>query len=105
MVENTNVSRAIEELKGADKEQLKKIIEKWYDKTRMDGLKMGAQMISIVISDTIKSNLKNGMNSSHRDFERAIKKIMEIISVQLKQNETIQNDSESEEINNDGTAE
>ena len=105
MEENTNVSQAIEELKGADEEQLKKVIERWFDKTRMDGLRLGAQMISVVVDDAIQKNLKNGMNSSHRDFERAIKKIKEIISVQLKQLKTVQNDltegNAAEEIVND----
>ena len=41
------------------------------------------------------------MDSSHRDFKRAIKRVVEIVSVQLKQQETDQNDLESEEIDND----
>lgn len=104
MEENTNVSQAVEEIKRAEEEaDLKKVIEQWFERTRMDGLKMGAQMISIVIYDAIEKNLKNGMNSSHRDFERAMKRIMEIISVQLKQKETVQNDlaEVSEETSND----
>ena len=104
MEENTNVNQAIEELKGKDEEQLKQIIERWFDKTRMDGLRLGAQMISVVIDDAIRKSLKDGMNSSHRDFKRAINKIYEIISVQLKQHKTVQNDL-MEETNNDGTAE
>ena len=103
MEENTNVSQVVEELRGKDEEQIKKVIERWFDKTRMDGLRLGAQMISIVVNDAIKKNLKDGMNSSHRDFKRAINKIYEIISVQLKQNETVQNDLEesAEEVAND----
>ena len=102
MEENTNVSQVVEELSGKDEEQVKKVIERWFDKTRMDGLRLGAQMISIVVDDAIKKNLKDGMNSSHRDFKRAINKIYEIISVQLEQNETVQNDLE--ESSDDGTA-
>ena len=101
MEENTNVGRAVEELKSADKEQLQKIIERWFEKIRTEGLKLGAQMISVVINDAITKNLKNGMNSSHRDLERAIKRIMEITSVQLKQLETEQNDLNTEETVND----
>lgn len=104
MAENTNVNQAIEELKGADEEQLKKVIERWFEQTRTDGLKLGAQMISIVVDDAIKKNLKKGINSSLNDYKRAIKRIYEIISVQLKQ-ETVQNDLGVEEANNDGTAE
>lgn len=104
MEENTNVSQVIEELNGADEEQLKKVIERWFEKTRTDGLKLGAQMISLVVDDAIKKNLKKGFNSSLRDHQRAIKRIMEITSVHLKQQETVQNDLEEENCD-DGTAE
>ena len=89
MTENTNVSQAVEELKGADEEELKKVVGRWFERTRMEGLKLGAQMISVVVDDAIKKNLKNGYNSSLRDYQRAIKRIAEIISIQLTQ----QNDS------------
>ena len=105
MEENTNVSQAVEELKGADEDQLTKVIERWFEKTRTDGLRLGAQMISVVIDDAIKKNLKNGYNSSLRDYQRAIKRIAEIISIQLKQHETVQNDLTVEGLDNDGTAE
>ena len=107
MEENTNVSQAVEEIKRAEEEaDLKKVIEQWFERTRMEGLKLGAQMISLVVAEAIDKNLKNGMNSSHRDFQRAIKSVREIISVQLKQlkqQETVQNDLESvtEEPSND----
>ena len=101
MEENTNVNQAIEEIKGADEERLKQIIERWFDKTRMDGIKLGAQMISVVINDAIRKNLKDGMNSSRRDFERAIKNVVEIISVQLKQYETMQNHLDAEDVSDD----
>ena len=103
MEENTNVMKAIEEIKGADEEQLKKVIEDWFESTRTQGMKIGAQFIAAAVMGAINKNLKNGMNSSHRDFERAIKRIIEIVSVQLKQQETVQNDLE-EDVN-DGTAE
>jgi hypothetical protein len=64
-------------------------------------------MISAAVFDAINKNLRDGMNSSHRDFERAIKKVFDIVSVPLKQKKTQQNDSEevTEEETNDGTAE
>jgi hypothetical protein len=92
MEENTNVTKVIEEIKGADEEQLDKVIEGWFERTRMDGLRVGAQMISIVINDAIEKNLKKGWDSSLRDYQRAMKRIYEIVSVQLKQQETVQND-------------
>lgn len=105
MEENTNVMKAIEEIKGADEEQLKKVIEDWFESTRTQGMKIGAQFIAAAVMGAINKNLKNGMNSSHRDFERAIKRIFEIVSVQLKQEETVQNDLNVEDVTNDGTAE
>ena len=103
MEENTNVSQAIEEIKSADEEQLQQVISDWFERTRMSGMKIGASFISAAIKGAIDKNLKNGMNSSHRDFERAIKRIIEIVSVQLNQEVTRQNDSEDvvEEAAND----
>lgn len=103
MEEKTNVSQVVEEIKGADEESLKKVIEDWFERTRTDGMHLGAYFISAAVFDAIKKNLKDGMNSSHRDFKRAIQRIVEIVSVQLKQQETVQNDSEEvmEESTND----
>lgn len=105
MENNTKINQAIEEIKGSNAEQLRQTVERWFDKTRMDGLKLGAQMISVVINDAIKNNLKSGHNSSLRDYQRAIKRIVEITSVQLKQQKTVQNDLETEEATDDRTAE
>jgi hypothetical protein len=101
MEEKTNVTQAIEEIKSADEEHLKKVIEEWFERTRTDGMKIGAYFVSAAVAGAIEKNLKDGMKSSHRDFERAIKRVMEIVSVQLKQDETVQNDSTTEEVAND----
>ena len=103
MAENTNMSEVIEEIKNADEESLRKVIEDWFEKTRTSGMKIGAQFISAAVYGAIEKNLKNGKNSSLRDYQRAIKRIVEIVSVQLTQ----QNDLEevTEEIVNDGTTE
>jgi hypothetical protein len=103
MEENVKMSEVVEEIKGASDEELKAVIERWFEQTRTSGMKIGASFISIAVYDAIKKNLKSGINSSHRDFERAIKSVLEIVSVQLKQNETVQNDLE--EVVDDGTAE
>lgn len=92
MEENTNVAKAVEEIKGADEEKLKKVIEEHFEAVRTQGMKIGAQFIAAAVMGAINKNLKNGMSSSHRDFERAIKRVVEIVSVQLKQDETQQND-------------
>lgn len=94
MTENTKMSEVVEEIEGASEEELKKVTEDWFERTRTDGMKIGAYFISAAVARAIEKNLKDGMKSSHRDFERAIKRVLEIVSVQLKQEETIQNDSE-----------
>ena len=107
MEENTNMSEVIDEIKNASEEELREVIEQWFESTRTDGMKIGAYFVSAAVAGAIEKNLKNGMKSSHRDFERAIKRVLEIVSVQLKQHETQQNDLEeaTEEVANDGTTE
>ena len=93
-MEETKMSKVTDEVKNGSEDELKEVVEKWFESTHMDGVRHGAYMISAAVFDAINKNLKNGMNSSHRDFERAIKRVVEIVSVQLKQQETQQNDSE-----------
>ena len=64
-------------------------------------MKIGAQFISAAIYGVIEKNLiKKGSQPSLRDHQRTIKRILEIASVQLKQQDTVQNDL-VEEIAND----
>ena len=88
-----NMSEVIKEVRNASEEDLKRVIEEHFEAVRVQGMKIGAQFISAAVMGAIDKNLKDGMKSSHRDFERAIKRIIEIVSVQLKQ-ETVQNDLE-----------
>ena len=101
MTEENKMSEVVDEIRGASEEELKKIIEEHFEVVRVQGMKIGASYIAAAVMGAIEKNLKNGFNSSHRDFERAIKRIYEIVSVQLTQ----QNDLEMEEGINDGTAE
>lgn len=106
-MEETKMSDVVAEIKGASEEELREVIEKWFESTRTSGMRIGAQFISAAVYGAIQKNLKNGSQSSLRDYQRAIKRVMEIVSVQLKQQETQQNDLEeaTEEVANDGTAE
>lgn len=104
MEEKNNMSEVINEIKGASEEELKAIIESHFENVRTQGMKIGAYFISAAVMDAIDKNLKQGVNSSHRDYQRAIKRVVEIVSVQLKQ-ETVQNDLESEAASNDGSTE
>lgn len=97
MTENTNMSEVIGEIKEASEEELKQIIEQWFEKIRTQGLKIGAQFISVAVYDAIQKNIKTG---SLRDHQRAIKAVLDIVSVQLKQFGTVQNDLTTEEGSN-----
>ena len=104
----TNVKEVVEEIKESNEESLQKVIEDWFERTRTQGLKIGAQYISAAIFSTIQKHIKkkNGAKTSLRDYQRCVDEIIKIVSVQLKQQITEQNDSETEKENaNDGTAE
>ena len=96
--QNKVIEEAVVELQGADEAKLKEVIEKWFESTRNDGMKIGAHFISAAVYGVIEKHLKKGKDASKRDFERCLKDILKIVSVQLTQ----QNDSEED---NDGTAE
>ena len=103
MEENLNMSEVVAEIKNASEEERKETIERWFEQTRTSGMKIGASFISAAVYDAIVKNLTDGNNSSLRDYKRAIKKVIEIVSVQLKQQVTVQNDLEA--ADDDGTAE
>ena len=90
MEENRNVSEAITEIKNADEESLKKVVEDWFNRTRTDGMKIGAQFIAAAIMGKIQKHLGKPGKSSLRDYERCLADIKKILDVQL----TKQNDSE-----------
>lgn len=106
MAEEIKMSEVVDEVKNATEDELREVIEKWFESTRASGMKIGATYIAAAVFGAIEKNLTNGKNSSLRDYQRAVKRVMEIVSVQLKQ-ETQQSDLEevTEETINDGTTE
>jgi hypothetical protein len=99
-MEETNIKEAIEEIQNTSGDELKKVIEKWFESTRTQGLKLGAYMISAVISEVIRKHTTKAGKVSLNDYRRMTSEILNIITVQLTQ----QNDSEeniTEEISND----
>ena len=105
MAEEIKMSEVVNEVKNATEDELREVIEKWFESTRTSGMKIGATYIAAAVYGAIEKNLKKGSQSSLRDYQRAVKRIIEIVSVQLKQEETQQNDLETEETNDDGTTE
>ena len=97
-----NIKEAVKEIKESDEESLQKCIEDWFERTRISGMKIGAQYISAAIFGVIQKNIVKKVKQSLRDYKRMTEEIIKIISVQLKQ----ENDSEAEKENtNDGAAE
>lgn len=96
MEENKVINDAVAELKGADETQLKEIIEKWFEKTRTDGLKIGARFISAAVAGIIEKHLVKGKEASRRDFERCIADIKKVILVQLTQQNDLEENAEDD---------
>ena len=96
-----NIKEVIEEIRGADEETLRDTIEKWFESTRNQGLKIGAQYMSAAIFGVIQKHTKKVGKVSLNDYKRMTAEIAKIISVQLQNTE--QNDLK--ENNNDGTTE
>lgn len=103
MTENTNMSEVVKEIKSASEDELKKVIEQHFEAVRAQGMKIGAAYISAAVHGTIVKNLKKGLNSSLRDYQRAIKAVEEIVSVQLTQQNDLTKAEENaaEEVAND----
>jgi O-acetyl-ADP-ribose deacetylase (regulator of RNase III) len=100
MAEN-NVAEVVEEIRNAGEDELKETIEKWLSNMRTAGMKIGAQYISAGVYGIIKKHLGKKAKSSLRDYQRMTDEIIQMISVQLVANETVQNDLSAEEISND----
>lgn len=104
MEENKNISEAISEITNADEESLRKVIDGWFERTRTDGMKIGAQFIAAAVMGKIHKHLDKPGKTSLRDHERCIADIKKILAVQLAQQNDLEK-SDKEEPTNDGTAE
>ncbi len=100
-MEENKIQEVVEEIKSAKDEELRSTIEKWFEQTRNQGLKIGASYISAAVAGVMEKHLKKGKDASLRDYKRMTEDIWKIISVQLKQNETQQNDSNTENETNE----
>ena len=89
-----NIKEAVKEIKESNEESLQKVIEDWFERTRNQSIKIGAQYISAAIFGVIQKNIVKKAKPSLRDYKRMTEEIIKIISVQLKQETTKQNDSE-----------
>ena len=97
-----NIKEAVKEIKESNEENLQKCIEDWFERTRISGMKIGAQYISAAIFGVIQKNIVKKAKPSLRDYKRMTEEIIKIISVQLKQETTEQNDSEANKNTTEG---
>jgi hypothetical protein len=103
MAEEINMTEVIDEVKNANEEELKNVIEDHFEAVRTQGMKIGATYIAAAVMGKFKKHLEKPGKTSLRDYERCVADIKKMLAVQLTQ----QNDSEeaTEEETNDGTAE
>ena len=100
-----NIKEAVKEIKESNEESLQKVIEDWFERTRNQSIKIGAQYISAAIFSVIQKNIVKREKASLRDYKRMTEEIIKIVSVQLKQQDTQQNDSETDTVKEDNTNE
>lgn len=102
MAEEVNISEVVSEVKNATEDELRQVIEKWFESTRTQGMKIGAKYISAGIFGIIQKHLKKASKPSLRDYQRCTDEIIKIISVQLtEQNNSEKQNDVVEEISND----
>lgn len=97
MAEENNMSEVISEIQNATEEDLKQIIEQWFEKTRMDGMRLGAQFIAAGCWGALQKNLSKP-SPSLRDYKRCIEDIRKIIAVQLHNNTGLEDASATEVV-------
>lgn len=78
-----NVSEVVEEIRNATEEDLREVIESWYEATRIDGMKLGAKYIALSIFGAMQKHLNKNGKPSLRDYERFTADVRKIITVQI----------------------
>ena len=103
MAEEINMTDVVNEVKNANEDERKKVIEEHFESVRTQGMKIGAAYIAAVVMGKFKKHLEKPGKTSLRDYERCVADIKKMLAVQL----TEQNDSKkvTEEVAHDGTAE
>ena len=96
-MEETKMSDVVEEIKGATEEELRDVIEQWLERTRTDGMKIGAQFIAAAIMGKIQKHLGKPSKTSLRDYERCIADIKKVLAVQLTQQNDLEETTEGNE--------
>jgi uncharacterized protein YpuA (DUF1002 family) len=90
MAEEINMTDVVDEVKNANEDELKKVIEEHFEAVRTQGMKIGATYIAAAVMGKFKKHLEKSGKTSLRDYERCVADIKKMLAVQL----TRQNDSE-----------
>lgn len=105
MSEEVKMSEVMDEIRNATEDELREVITAWYERTHTDGLRIGAKYMAAGVFGAIQKNL-NKAKPSLRDYERCIKDITKIVTVQFTQQDDSQEQNDvAEEIANEGTTE
>lgn len=102
MTDEVSMSEVISEIKNADEDSIKKVIEEWFEYTRTSGMKIGASYISAAIYGIIQKHIYKQEKTSLRDYKRCIASIIDVINKQLQ---TQQNETKDAEVQSDNNAE
>lgn len=94
-----HINEIAEEIKGNTDEQLRETIKKWYEKIHTQSMKLGIGYISAAIYGVIQKHIIKKDKASLRDYKRMTEEIMKIISVQLIQQNDLEDNIESGEEN------
>ncbi len=89
MENNLNMTDVVAEVKNANEDELRAVIEKWFEATRTQGLKLGASYISAAIMGAMQKHLHKESKVTLRDYRRCIDDISKIIAVPLKKQEEV----------------
>ena len=92
-----NISEVVEEIRNVTEEDLREVIEGWYETTRTDGMKLGAKYIALSIFGAMQKHLNKNGKPSLRDYERFTDDVRKIITVQI----TDSSNKVTEEVTND----
>ena len=101
MTEEINMTDVVDEVKNANKEELKKVIEEHFEAVRTQGMKIGATYIAAAVMGKFKKHLEKPGKISLRDYERCFADIKKMLLVQLTEQNDSTEKNTSEEVAND----
>lgn len=98
MENNLNMTDVVAEVKNANEDELREVIEKWFEATRTQGLQVGAKYISAAIMGAMQKHLHKEGKITLRDYKRMTDDISKIIAVPLKKQEKVKEEVTAEAV-------